>query len=441
MALDLPISQTDFDDISVDSDNIKKDLFVEWDHDLDPHNPLNWPTWKKALNVSCIFLIPFTSSIFAPAIPDLMQESKSTDPYLSSFVLSIHVLGYAICPLLISPLSELYGRVPLYHLCNTLFGVSTLLCGTTHSLRTLAVARLFAGMGGSSVFALAPSSIADMFQPEKRGVIIALIAIGHNRGPSVSPTAGSYINADWGWRWILHITGSIGVIVTIVNLAGLTETYEPALLRRKAARLHGRKRVKGSSVRSRLDFHSNAPKKKALGKAMLMPLRMLLSSRAILLTSGLTAIGCSWMCIFYTTAPRTFLITYAWQAENIGLAYFGTALGALIGMVAAAKTSNAIVNKRKAKGDSRPENRLLPTCFLWPLVNGGLFLYAWTAQNKVHVVAPMLGTCIFGAGAMSAIVNIYTMAAATLLIALCVWDRGKHIDEIDTRWSGTPVMN
>lgn len=56
-AFDLPIDHTDFDDMSLDSDNIEKELFVEWDHDLDPHNPLNWPKWKKALNVSCIFLM------------------------------------------------------------------------------------------------------------------------------------------------------------------------------------------------------------------------------------------------------------------------------------------------------------------------------------------------------------------------------------------------
>lgn len=74
-----------------------------------------------------------------------MLDFRATDPYLSSFVVSIYVLGYAVGPLLISPLSELIGRVPLYHFCNTLFSVSTLLCGTTASLRSLAVARLFAG--------------------------------------------------------------------------------------------------------------------------------------------------------------------------------------------------------------------------------------------------------------------------------------------------------
>jgi multidrug resistance protein len=335
-----------------------------------------------------------------------MKEFKATDLYLSSFVLSIYVLGYAIGPLLISPLSEIFGRVPLYHLCNTLFSVSTLLCGTTNSLGTLAVARLFAGMGGSAVFALAPSSIADMFPPKKPGAIIALVAIGYNLGPSISPTAGSYINAAWGWRWVFYITGGIGIVITVLNFAGLSETYEPVLLRGKATRLRRQKRVKGGSFRSRYDLDSDTSKWKVLGTAMLMPLRMLVLSKTILLTSGLTAIGYGWIYILYTTLPRTFLITYAWEPKNIGLAYLGTALGALMGMIAAAKTSDAVVSRRKSKGDDRPEIRLLPMCFFWPLVSSGLFLYAWTAQNRVHVAVPMLGTCIFGAGAMSAIVSL-----------------------------------
>lgn len=55
-AFNLPIDSTDLDGISRVEDS-KKELFVEWDHDLDPHNPLNWPTRKRVLNVICVFLM------------------------------------------------------------------------------------------------------------------------------------------------------------------------------------------------------------------------------------------------------------------------------------------------------------------------------------------------------------------------------------------------
>ncbi|KAF2633748.1 MFS general substrate transporter [Macroventuria anomochaeta] len=399
---DLPKS---FDD---DGDRLKKDIYlVDWDHNLDPQNPLNWPAWKKSLNIACIFLMciisPFTSSVFAPAIPSLMLSFHTTEPYLSSFVLSVYVLGYAIGPLVISPLSELFGRIPLYHFCNTLFSICTLLCGRTTSTRTLAVTRLFAGMGGSSVFALAPSSVADMFPEEKRGAVMAVVAVGYNLGPSISPTAGAYINAAWGWEWVFYISGGLGLIVTVLNFAGLSESYEPVLLRRKAARLRKQKRFRDGSVRSRFDFDVQTTRREVLGRAMLMPLRMLVFSKTILLTSALTAIGYGWMYILYTTLPTTFLVMYAWEPKSIGFAYLGTAVGAVVGMVVGAKISDAVMKRRKEAGDFRPENRLLPMFFFWPCVGVGLLIYAWAAQNTVHWALPVLGTSIFGAGAMSAI--------------------------------------
>jgi MFS family permease len=102
-----------------------------------------------------------------------MTELNSIDAYLFAFVLSIYVLGYAFGPLLISPLSEQYGRLPLYHACNIVFTVFSVACARANSLGTLAVFRFFAGVGGSSVFALAPSSLADLFVKENRGAVMA----------------------------------------------------------------------------------------------------------------------------------------------------------------------------------------------------------------------------------------------------------------------------
>lgn len=172
---------------------------------------------------------PFTSSVLAPAIPDLIREFHTKDPDLPSFVLSTYILGYAVGPLQVSPSSEVFGRAPLHYFCNTLFTTCTVLCGRTNSLRLFAAARFLAGVGGSGVFALAPSSIADMFPKEKRGALMALIVAGYNLGPSVSPTAVSYIDAAWGWRWVFYISGGAGLVGTVLNCIGLSETYEPVL--------------------------------------------------------------------------------------------------------------------------------------------------------------------------------------------------------------------
>lgn len=60
----------------------------------------------------------------------------------------------------------------------------------------------------------------------------------------------------------------------------------------------------------------------------------------------------------------------------MGLAYLSTALGAMISMVAATKTSDTIIKKSSVRGENRPENRLLPMYFFWSIVSSKLCFYA-----------------------------------------------------------------
>lgn len=104
---------------------------------------------------------------------DLMRDFEQTDIYLSSFVVSVYVLGYAVGPLVIGPFSEIYGRAIMYHICNLIFVTFTLLCGICKDLRTLAAMRFFAGCGGASAFTLGPASVADLVSFERRGRMYA----------------------------------------------------------------------------------------------------------------------------------------------------------------------------------------------------------------------------------------------------------------------------
>ena len=62
------------------------------------------------LTVSAMcFLSPLASTLVAPVAPAIAEEFGVTDASVVALMVSIFVLGYAIGPLLASPLSELYG--------------------------------------------------------------------------------------------------------------------------------------------------------------------------------------------------------------------------------------------------------------------------------------------------------------------------------------------
>lgn len=53
---------------------------------------------------------PLASSMFAPAVPLVEEEFHFSNTNLGTFVVSIFVLGFAVGPLAVAPLSETYGR-------------------------------------------------------------------------------------------------------------------------------------------------------------------------------------------------------------------------------------------------------------------------------------------------------------------------------------------
>jgi MFS family permease len=89
--------------------------------------------------------------MFAPGVAEVMKEFHSTNSVLASLVVSIYILGYAFGPLFIAPLSEMFGRLPLYHTTNVLFVIFTISCAVSSNLGMLIAFRFLAGMMGRYV--------------------------------------------------------------------------------------------------------------------------------------------------------------------------------------------------------------------------------------------------------------------------------------------------
>lgn len=170
---------------------------VDWDGPNDPHNPRNWPTRAKIFNLLLVILLtlmtPLASSMFAPGVPEVLQDFRTGSTTLAEFVVSIYILGFAIGPLLISPMSEMYGRIPVYIVCNILFEIFTIACAVSSSLNQLIVFRFFAGCFGVCPVTLGGASISDLMDQDKRGVAMSLFGMGPLLGPVVCAFSGALL--------------------------------------------------------------------------------------------------------------------------------------------------------------------------------------------------------------------------------------------------------
>jgi multidrug resistance protein len=157
--------------------------------------------------------------MMAPGVPLIMEEFNTDNEQLATFVVSVFVLGFACGPLIIAPLSELYGRTYIYHVCNSCFVVFSAGCALATSMSMLVAFRFFAGFAGVAVVTCGSGTIADLMPPQKRGMSMALWSLGPLLGPVIGPVCAGFLVAAKGWRWVFWI------ITIVVSVSGVLDHH------------------------------------------------------------------------------------------------------------------------------------------------------------------------------------------------------------------------
>ncbi|KAJ5247128.1 MFS transporter cpaT [Penicillium chermesinum] len=399
---------------------------VDWDGPDDPENPLNWSKSKKlkaTVSIALITLLtPLGSSMFAPGVIELVQDFHITSTLLSSFVVSVYLLGYSIGPLLIAPLSEIYGRRIIFNVCNVIYVVFTILCAVAPEIGSLIVFRFFAGCAGSCPLTIGAGSIADMYVRERRGRAISSWAMGPILGPVVGPVAGGYLSQAKGWRWTFWVLAMASGAVTISSYFTIKESYAPTLLEKKAKKL--RKETGNPNLRSVLD-RGKTPRELFMF-SIVRPVKMLVFSPIVIMLSTYVALVYGYLYLLFTTISEVFTEQYHWSQGSVGLAYLGIGIGSLFGLSVLSATSDSLLKflTRKHGGEPKPEYRLPPMIPGALLVPSGLFIYGWTAYYRTHWIVPIIGTSLLGLGMLLSfmtvstyLVDAYTIYAASAVAA------------------------
>lgn len=375
-----------------------QDFIVDWNGSDDPEMAVNWPAKKKWATLSIVsvltLLTPFASSMLAPGMDQVMKDFHSTNIELSSFVISVYLLGYAFGPLLIAPLSELYGRNPIYHFSIVSFVLFNLLGGLSRNLGMLIAFRLLMGVAGSGPLTLGAGSIADMFIQEQRGRAMALWVLPVLLGPALGPLVGAYLSASIGWRWNFWLLTIVTAAVFLVSLVFLKETYPPAILECRARRL-GKERP-NSKLRSALQ--PSTPSRQLFLKSIFRPMRLLFLEPAVLLLSICTAIVYGFLYLLFTTMTNVFETEYQVSSGNVGLMYLSCGAGQIIGMTVFGMLSDRLLKRIANGGDLKPKYRLPPLYIGLLAMAAGLLCYGWSVAYTVQIVCPIVGLVFIGAG-------------------------------------------
>ena len=403
---------------------------VTWDGEDDPANPKNWTShkkWAATLTVSLFTLIsPISSSMTAPALNKIGQDLNITDETELSLTLSIFVLAYAIGPLGLGPLSEIYGRVRVLQISNLFFLAFNLACGFAQTKGELIAFRFLAGLGGSAPLALGGGVLSDCYRAEERGRAISIYSLAPLLGPAVGPIAGGFIAENTTWRWCFWSTSILTCFVQLLGILYLRETYAPKLLANKAAKL------RTTTGNPALHTEWETPDRTlplVLRTSLIRPFRLLGTQPIVQVLACYMAYLYGLMYLVLSTFPGVWENSYSESVGIGGLNYISLGVGFFLGTQICAPINDRIYRRLKAanNGVGRPEFRvplMIPGATLVP---AGLFIYGWTAYYKTHWIGPNIGAAIFAAGTIigfqctqTYIVDAYTRYAASAVGAATV---------------------
>lgn len=407
---------------------------VGWDSQHDPEMPLNFAPFRKWTIVtllSCItFMTPFASSILAPALQDMetdFEGGKITTK--GSLPVSIFLLGYAVGPLFLSPLSEIYGRNVVMLSSSAWFCVWLIGCALAPSLDTLIFFRFMSGLGGSACQTIGGAIIADVFQVSERGGAMTIWMLGPMVGPSTAPVIGGFVAQTIGWRWVNWLAFIPGSIIVCAMFIFNRETNHQVLMARRTKKLQqelNRPELRSCYVDPSKPVLSTS---QILLNGLIRPMKMLTRSVIVFSVSLYIAFNYGCLYLLFNTIPIVFQNTYGWSIGITGLVYLTLLVGYMVSLGTFWSLSDKTVVRMTAanNGVFEPEMRL-PYCIWFAMVIPiSFFWYGWSADQHTHWIVPVLGIVPFGLGIVGVwlptqayLIDAYPQYAASALAAFSV---------------------
>ncbi|CAN9358464.1 unnamed protein product [Alternaria alternata] len=348
---------------------------------LDPENPRNWSKTFKWGNVFllapmaftvtfiCIGVVPVASTI----VEDL--DGKHSSSANSALLVTIWELGEAAVTPLIAPMSEIFGRYPVFNACNIGFIAATILAVLSQNSGVFIVARMLTGLCVASNV-LNPAIIGDIFESEERGSARSLVMLATLIG---------------GWRRMLTIAAALAIVCEVLFLVYFRETYKMTILRRRAAKTM----QETGEISESKTTHEHLAK---LVHSMTRPFAVLFGSTVLMLLSLFASVAFSFFYVVSVSLPIILIEKYDFRLAMIGTTFISFSVGSFCSVLACNFTLDRIYVKLRgpdgAKG--KPEYRLPLSTIGAILLPFSVTAYGWIAEHRLPVLLLLASVALMG---------------------------------------------
>lgn len=138
---------------------------------------------------------------------------------VTTLCLSMYILGFAVGPLVLAPLSEYYGRSPIYIWTWLVLVIFNIPIALAPNIGTILVCRFIQGCFGAAPLTNTGGTVSDLWSRNECGIAMAIYGVSSTAGPPLALVISGYTVLKKGWRWLawvdMAITGGFWLILLV----------------------------------------------------------------------------------------------------------------------------------------------------------------------------------------------------------------------------------
>lgn len=397
----------------------------------DPANPKNWSFSKKwYLTLAAGLLVlnaTFSSSTPAALVPTFINEFGISQE-VGTLTVSLFVCGYCVGPLIWGPLSEQYGRRPIFIISFFIYMCFQIGCALSQNITSILIFRFLGGTFAAAPLANSGALISDIWDAKERGTALAIFTVAPFAGPGIGPVVSGYVVlAGLSWRWLFWILTIFAGVCWLQIVFTIPETYSPVLLAKKAKeirkrtgdeRYHAAIESQKMTLSQRLETILARPFKILFREPMLIALTLYMSF----------VYGCIYL--LFEAYPVVFTKGHNLNAGVSGLMFLPLPIGGFLAVATYILFLNPQYERKAqecAPNPVPPEFRLRVAMLSAPFFAISFFWFAWTSFPSLPIWAPMMSgallgwsICLIFLALFNYIIDAYLVVAASALAAITV---------------------
>ncbi len=159
-------------------------------------------------------LVNYVETMVIPGVPTIQKDFATTATIASWITSAYLIVGSAVSPLF-GKLGDIYGKKKMFLISLIFYMIGVSLAGFSPSIYFLLFARALQGIG----FAIIPLSIAiitEVYPREKVAVAQGILSGTFAIGASLGLIIGSYVVQDLGWQYAFHTALVLSIILFVI---------------------------------------------------------------------------------------------------------------------------------------------------------------------------------------------------------------------------------